>query len=249
MQMDVHSLQADLVVPKVLRLSLASPIARQAAALLSSWDREVRTDSAGAAIFEVFITELTRVLLSGPLAGDLGLFFNARTYGPENEILDRPDSALWPAAPALVVEQALCRTMAVCASLMGPNQRRWAWGRLHHHVFRHPAAGPRGLAAWLLNPAPRSAAGDGNTINVSAPSVRRNSYNVSANPSLRMIVPLGDPDGMLIIGPLGQSGQPGHRHYNDMTDAWINGTMARLPLTRAGVDAAARERLVLAPDR
>ena len=62
-----------------------------------------------------------------------------------------------------------------------------------------------------------------------------------------MIVPLGDPDGMLIIGPLGQSGQPGHRHYNDMTDAWIRGEMARLPLTRAGADLVAREKLTLLP--
>jgi penicillin amidase len=247
MQMDVHSLQADLVVPKILRLPLASPVARQAAAMLASWDHEVRADSAGAAVFEVFITELTRALLSGPLAGDLALFFNARTYGPENEILDRPGSPLWPAAPALVVEQALCRTMAVCSSLMGRDQRRWAWGRLHHHVFRHLAAGTGGLAAWLLNPARRSAHGDANTINVSTPSVRRNTYNVSANPSLRMIVPLGDLDGMRIIGPLGQSGQPGHRHYDDMSDAWIKGEMVPLPLTRSGVDAVVRERLLLVP--
>jgi acyl-homoserine lactone acylase PvdQ len=60
-------------------------------------------------------------------------------------------------------------------------------------------------------------------------------------------VPLGDLDGMRIIGPLGQSGQPGHRHYSDMTDAWIRGEMVPVPLTRAGVDRVVREKLVLVP--
>jgi penicillin amidase len=101
--------------------------------------------------------------------------------------------------------------------------------------------------SWLLNPAPRSAGGDADTINASAPSVSRDSYHATAIPSLRMIVPLGDPDGMLIIGPLGQSGQPGHRHYDDMIDPWIRGELAPLPLTRAGVEKVTRERLVLAP--
>jgi penicillin amidase len=247
MQMDVHSLQADLLVPKIAALPLASPPAREAVAILSAWDREARSDSAGAAIFEVFLTELTRALLSGPLGDDLDLYLNARTYGPENEIFDRPASPLWPAAPARVVEEALVRTMAFCQQRMGRTRRRWSWGRLHTYAFRHPGASRNRTLSWLLNPAPRSAGGDADTINASAPSVSRDSYHATAIPSLRMIVPLGDPDGMLIIGPLGQSGQPGHRHYDDMIDPWIRGELAPLPLTRAGVEKVTRERLVLAP--
>jgi penicillin amidase len=79
--------------------------------------------------------------------------------------------------------------------------------------------------------------------------VSRDSYHVAGNPSMRIIVPLGDPDGMRIIGPLGQSGQPGHRHYNDMTDPWIRGELVPLPLTRTGVERVTRERLVLTAGR
>jgi len=222
--------------------------AREAAALLRSWDREVKAESAGAAVYEVFITELTRCLVDRPLGPDAGLFFNARTYGPENEILDRPASPLWKAAPAVVVEEALTRTIEVCAARMGRDRARWSWGRLHRHVFRHPGA--RGwLFAWLLNPRSRPAQGDANTINVAAPVVARNAYDVAGGPSLRMVVPLGDVDGMRIIGPLGQSGQPGHPHYDDMTDPWLRGELVPLPLTQAGVERISRETLVLAPPR
>ncbi|HUJ74826.1 MAG TPA: penicillin acylase family protein, partial [bacterium] len=173
LQMDVHSLQADHVLGRLEPLvssdtALMGAGAREAAALLRSWDREVKAESAGAAVYEVFITELTRCLVDRPLGPDAGLFFNARTYGPENEILDRPASPLWKAAPAVVVEEALTRTIEVCAARMGRDRARWSWGRLHRHVFRHPGA--RGwLFAWLLNPRSRPAQGDANTINVAAP--------------------------------------------------------------------------------
>jgi acyl-homoserine lactone acylase PvdQ len=62
-----------------------------------------------------------------------------------------------------------------------------------------------------------------------------------------MVVPLGDIDGMRVIMPLGQSGQPGHRHYDDMTDRWVRGDLVPLPLSRGAVEKIAKERLVLEP--
>jgi penicillin G amidase len=251
LQMDVHSLQADSLLPRLEALvthetALQGAGAREAAALLRSWDREVRAESAGAAVFEVFITELTRCLLSRPLGPDLPLFFAARTYGPENEIFDRPGSSLWTAAPAVVIEEALARTIELCVKRMGRNRARWSWGRLHRHAFRHPGARGR-ITSWLMNPPQRPAHGDGNTINVAAPRVAQDSYTVAAVPSLRMVVALGDPDGLQIIGPLGQSGQPGHAHYDDMTDPWIRGELVTVPLSASGVQKVARDQLVLAP--
>ncbi len=169
LQMDVHSPQADLLVPKIAALGARSAAAREAVDILRAWDREVRADSAGAAVFEVVLTELTRGLLGHALGDDMALFFNARCYGPENEILDRPGSPLWQAVPAQVVDQALSKAMAFCASRMGPDRRRWSWGRLHRYVFHHPGARTRVLK-WLLNPAPSTAHGDANTINVVTPA-------------------------------------------------------------------------------
>jgi penicillin amidase len=84
-------------------------------------------------------------------------------------------------------------------------------------------------------------------VNVSWYRAGAGSFDSTVIPSMRMIVPLRDPDGMRIIGPLGQSGQPGHRHYDDMLAPWAAGRYVGLPMGREAVEKAARERLVLSP--
>ena len=247
LQLDVHSAQADRILPLLQGLPFADPRAREAALLLAGWDREVRAESAASAVFEVFLTQLIRCLLSERLGGDLDLYFNAVSYSVENEILERPGSPLWKGDMIGTVSRALASSIDVCVSLMGADRRRWSWGRLHRYTFRHPGASGK-LSEWLLNPTPLPAHGDCSTINVSWSNPCDGSYRVTNIPSMRMVAALGDPDGLCIIGPLGQSGQPGHRHYEDMTEMWREGQLVRIPLTEDGVRAATREKLVLAGD-
>jgi len=61
------------------------------------------------------------------------------------------------------------------------------------------------------------------------------------------IVPLGDLDKTRFIGTMGQSGQPGHPHYDDMIEPRIMGEMAILPFSRAEVEKAEVSRLLLKP--
>lgn len=66
-------------------------------------------------------------------------------------------------------------------------------------------------------------------------------------PSMRMIAAPSDPDGLWLAGPLGQSGQPGHPHYDDLMKIYIAGDLIPVPLTATGVRRVAKESLVLAP--
>lgn len=245
LQLDVHSGQADRILPVLGNLTFADPGASEAASLLAGWDREVRAESAAAAVFEVFLTQLIRCLLSEKLGGDLDLYFNALSYSVENEILERPNSPLWRGDLVGKVTRALANSIEFCANAMGADRRTWSWGRLHRHEFRHLGATGR-LSGWLLNPPALPAHGDCNTINVSWSNPADGSFRVTNIPSMRMVAALGDPDGLLMIGPLGQSGQPGHRHYEDLTGMWREGKLLRIPLTEEGVRAVTREKLVLA---
>ena len=253
LQADVHSLQADRLLPKLLARSWTAPEAVRAAAMLASWDREVRPESAAAAVYEVFLDELVAELIGDELEDDLVLYLNAKAYGIEDEILDRPDSTLWDRTdtpwketPSQVLEAALVRTMKVCSARMGKDPKRWAWGRLHGYVFRHPG-GTNALFARLLNRGPYPAPGDDNTVNVSWCLAARGSYDATTIPSMRMIASMADPDGLWLAGPLGQSGQPGSPHYDDLIPGYLEGTLMPVPLTPAGVRAVARERLTLEP--
>ena len=246
LQMDVHSLQADRLLPLLARFTLGDPRAVEAARLLAEWDRELTAESAGAALFEVFLTEIRRSLLGERLGSDLHLYFNALSYPIENEIFERPRSPWWKGDPPRIIEKALVDSMMFCESRMGRNRRRWRWGRLHRHAFHHRGATSR-AAAWLMDPTSLPAAGDSSTVNVSWSQPSLGSYEVTTVPSMRLIASLGNPDGLSVALPLGQSGQPGHRHYDDLLPLWWKGDLVPLPLTEEGVRAVARERLVLSP--
>jgi acyl-homoserine lactone acylase PvdQ len=62
-----------------------------------------------------------------------------------------------------------------------------------------------------------------------------------------MVVSLADKDATYIIGPMGQSGQPGNRHYADMIKPWIKGEFVQIPLKRETVEKGKKNRLVLIP--
>ena len=86
-----------------------------------------------------------------------------------------------------------------------------------------------------------------NTLNVSWCMPALDTYEVTTVPSMRMITSLADQDSLRIVGPLGQSGQPGHPHYEDLTPLWLRGEQVPIPLTRPAVEKIARDRLTLVP--
>jgi len=248
LQMDVHSTQADRLLPRVLAFTFADSKAAEGARILAGWDREVTAVSSGAALYEVFLAELEKELLEERLGPDFALYPSARMYSIVDEILERPDSPFWGtgSGPEEKVGRALARAMEICARRLGAARRGWKWGTLHRLVFHHPGATSPFLAS-LLNPAPAPAGGDMNTLNASWSSPVRDSYEVATIPSMRMVTSLGDPDSLQMVGPLGQSGQPGHPHYDDLLAHWRDGELVPIPLTRPAVERIARETLTLEP--
>jgi len=253
-QMDVHSLQAERILPPILSFSFQDEKAKDAVEILRRWDRKVEPESRGAALYEVFITEWVRALLEDELGEDLPLYFNlAEFYSIQDVILERPDSPLWDRintpekeGPREILEISLARAMEWLEKRLGPDVGKWTWGSLHTVYFQHPG-GKGGVAACLLNRGPFPAPGDCQTINVAGFVPAKEGYEVLWIPSLRMIVPLGNLDETRIMGTMGQSGQPGHRHYDDMIEPWIKGEMATLPFSRAEVEKAEASRLLLKP--
>lgn len=247
LQADTRSGTADRVLDRVLAFEFRDSRAREAADLLRGWDRNASADSRGAAVFEAFLVSLERELTARKLGPELGLYLNARLCGIVDVALERPESPWWGSEePRAVVERALASAMELLGERLGRRRAGWRWGCLHRYVFRHPGA-TSPLARLLLNPRPRPAHGDCSTVNVSWYHPACGSFDATVIPSLRVIVPLGDVDGMRISLPLGQSGQPGHPHYDDLTDVWRRCELVPLPLTRGAVEKIARDRLVLAP--
>ena len=72
-------------------------------------------------------------------------------------------------------------------------------------------------------------------------------FTVSAGPSYRLAVDMGDLDGARVIITTGESGIPFDSHYDDMIGPWLRNETVPLPFTRSAVDRGAAHRLVLEP--
>jgi len=263
MQLDDFSPQAALLAPTIVAQRYTHPDAELAASLLRDWDFRMAADSTGALVFGVFLVELAQVLTGGLLREDIGLYlsFLPYYYGAADRLLDPaspPDPATHPLLQGrplqFICEETLIRTVRLIRRALGRRRGGWKWGRLHTYNFRHLGAAG-GVGAWLLWRGRYPAPGNGATLNVGGfnAAVARGyrptpleRYEVDVIPSLRMICAMADPDGTRIVGPLGQSGQPGSRHYDDLMPLWLSGRYVKLPLTRKGAESIAVATLTLA---
>ena len=73
------------------------------------------------------------------------------------------------------------------------------------------------------------------------------SFAVTAAPSMRMVVDLGDLDASTWVTLTGASGHPASVHYADQFGPWSRGETFPWPFTQAATEADARDRLTLTP--
>jgi penicillin amidase len=254
-QLDVYSLQSEKILPKLFTYSFQDEKAAAALEILKKWDRQVRADSRGAAVYEVFLNQWVRTLLEDEVGENLFPYFHIafKKYLIQDVIIDRPGSTLWDRkdtsqkeTPGQILETALSRTYGWLEEELGDDTRKWRWGKLHKYYWKHPG-GTSWFTGRLLNRGPYAADGDCTTVNATAYIAARDEYKSTALPALRMIVPLDDLDRMKVSTPLGQSGQPGYKHYDDMSEGYMKGELLELPVSRELVEATAVTKTVLRP--
>jgi penicillin amidase len=218
--------------------------------LLSDWDHRTTADSAGAALFEVWMTKhLGRALITKAVPEP------ARASIPNPDVaavvayLEAPDAALGPdpkAARDAVLLESLKSAVNEVRQLLGPDQATWAWGRLHHAQFDH-------ALAQLADPAMRAQmsvgrlAMGGSAFSPRAASYRLSDFRVTAGASFRMVLDVGNWDASVVINTPGQSGDPFSPHYRDLASLWAAGDYVPLAYSRTAVERAARSVIKLRP--
>jgi penicillin amidase len=132
-----------------------------------------------------------------------------------------------------LIEKVLICIWESASVKYGRNPRRWKWGRYHKLHFRHPGAEGK-IKSWLLNRGPWPSGGDWTTVNVSGFSLSTDPGEVTTIPSMRFIASLADKDDNFICLPLGQSGRPGNRFYDNFTLKFRNGGYIPFPMSVQG---------------
>jgi len=211
--------------------------------LLIGWDGTVDRNSAAAALYEIYIEELTKatVLQVAPPR----LWFLAKSWSAYQvlAVLSHPTEDMFGSNPEAernrILERSLQTAVDKLTKLEGPDSGKWTWGQLHYIQFRHSLS----PVVKDLGPLPRS--GDGETVG--ATGYYGDSFEQVVGASYREILDLDDWDKSVAINTPGQSGEPGSPHYSDLLPLWSEGRYFPLRYSEDAVKREVTDRLELQP--
>ncbi|KRD43050.1 penicillin amidase [Cellulomonas sp. Root930] len=257
-QSDEHSPFADVLVPVLLTLDIEDSFYDDGQELLRTWDRVQSSDSAAAAYFAAVWVDVLRSAFADDLPEGYGPNGGSRWLEVVRRLLEEPASPWWDdKTTAGVVEgrdEVLTRAMVEArrqlTAQLGRDASDWRWGLVHTAAPEHPVLGGAslpGVIRNLVNPDAVAVGGGSSIVNATAWDASSESFGVTAGPSMRMVVDLGDLDASTWVTFTGASGHPASVHYSDQLGPWSRGETFPWPFTQAATEADARDRLTLTP--
>ena len=260
LQLDQTSLPWQEIQNIVVAISVVDEAAMQGLDLLQSWDGKVAADSPGAAVFELFTSEMALRFAkavapksyewalgkgSTPLA-PVGLFGERRIAHLVERMRRQPPGIFarsWPEEMA----DALKDVILGLRSVYGNEPANWAWGSVRPLILRHPF-GRKKPFDKVFNLGPIPMGGDANTIPQATVTPLHPTGDPVYIPSLRMVVDVGNWSASRFILPSGQSGNPLSPHYADQLPLWERNEGLPIAWTEEEIQATTVATLRLIPE-
>ena len=250
---DSYSLRAASYVPLLAGLSSDDAAVQRALDTLGQWDYQERRDSVGASLFEIFYMRLAHNVL----ADDVGEENVSDAYSTIyfHQLAQDTAARWWDDATTPETEsredillRSLAEAVTWLSENLGGDMDEWTWGRLHTATFASTPLGESGIGPIesLVNRGPFPADGGSDLVNANNWSWAEPAA-VRSHPSMRMIVDMSDFDASRWVIPTGQSGHPFNAHYDDQIELWLNGEYLPMRSSRAAVEDAAVDHLLLQP--
>lgn len=256
LQLDSTNPMAETLVPYLLDIStLPNPYYRNAQRLLRDWDGTSPADSAPAAYFNVVWRNLLDLTFHDDLRARTWPDGGDRWFLVVGRMLTEPADPWWDDARTDEVETRddILRAAMIAARdeltrRQARDPRLWTWGRLHRMNLRNATLGESGIAPVerLFNREGWQVGGGSSIVDATSWDALEG-YEVTAAPSMRMVVSLADFDDSRWINLTGVSGHPASSHYSDQTELYVDGETLPWAFSREAVEAAAADRLVLEP--
>ncbi|MGY0232879.1 penicillin acylase family protein [Longispora urticae] len=222
-QFDNRNGGAEALVPALLAVPGSSP----ARDLLKGWDFQQPADSAPAAFYNATWRALMARLFD-ELGKDHPANGGERFFEVTRNLLADPASTWWDDKRTPKVESqqdilaaALADAERELRSRLGSDPKVWKWGDLHTLTLTNQTFGKSGIGPveWLFNRGPFPVAGGGGIVNANGWDASEG-YEVTAVPSMRMIVDMSDLDASRWIQLTGNSGHAFDDHYDDQFPLW-----------------------------
>ena len=205
---------------------------------LESWDGMMSADSRMAVIVAQMRPAFRARILNAAMGPEL-----ARRYAwPESEVLVDRIASEQPrdwlpkefATYAELFKASYEDAKQTLTKSLGADESKWSWGAQTKARFTHPlAAAPLIGAQFTITPIPQN--GSGGTV------------NVGSAVSMRLIADVSDWDKSQHGIPLGQSGWPNSPHWKDQLDDWRKVTPRAFPFSKAAIEGATKDTVVLTP--
>ncbi len=205
------------------------PAIEEAMEILAVWDYETAVDSAGAALFYIFIQKLLEHTFSDDMSPEfagmaLGTHLMARKVlvilldEPHNAWFDRQDTPDRENRDTLLVA-AFEDGISACQKWMGKDPETWAWGKLHTLKLTHPfGLLPLLGRSWRIGTVGRP--GANHTVNANYFIAGKSSFPVVAGAASRLVVDLANPGGAWFNCSTGISGEPGSPYFKNLSAPW-----------------------------
>ncbi len=218
--------------------------------LLTSWDKRMERDRAGALAFEALVHFYAKSIL----ADDMSFFFEPVLQSSPIYILKFallaarvPNSALLQEGKDLLLLRALDQTAALLVQRYGAVDSGFAWGDFHETQFWSDSI-PEYFGGGVATD------GAEGTVNVSAGQFfagdEVQEKHVSGGGAIYRMTATFDEDGApraFFNMPRGAQGEPDAPFFDDRTADWVDDRYTLLRFRRADVDAGQVESLRLEP--
>jgi penicillin amidase len=257
LQMDTWSWLAERVVPRLVAVDGLDGYYAEGQALLEGWDYRQPPDSAAAAYFNATYAAMLALTFRDEIPEPFWPSGGGRWWVVMDRLLDDPDDPFWDDTSTSgtvetrddVLRAALRQARDDLTETQGKNPADWQWGRMHAQRLVDPAFGTSGIGPveWLFNRGPYPAGGGGNIVQANAWDAADDSFTITNAPTFRMIVDFSDLDASRWVNSTGQSGHPGHPHYDDQVADWQSGDSPPMLWTDEAIEQAAVHRLTLVP--
>ncbi|WP_162794898.1 penicillin acylase family protein, partial [Nonomuraea lactucae] len=254
-QQDTSNRLAATLVPALMNVTLAGP-SEQARELLRGWDGSQDPDSAPAAYFNAVWRHLLKAAFDDELPEQARATGGDRWYEVVRRLLDAPDDPFWDDTATKnrtetrddILRRALAGAYQEVSELLGDDTGAWRWGDLHRLTLTHASLGTSGISPIeaLFNRGPLAVPGGKDAVNATGWNVQKG-YAVTAVPSMRMVVDLGDLDRSGWINLTGASGHAFHDNYWDQAALWARGELLPMRSRPESVRKAAVHTLRLRP--
>ena len=208
---------------------------------LEKWDGEVKADSSVAPLAFQMRAAFRNRILNGALGPDLFKVYGwANFEATLDRLLSEQPKEWLPkefSSYADLLRASYNDAHQVLTRNLGADESKWKWGEMQKVRFPHPlAAAPLIGLQFTIPPFPQNGVGSlGATV------------NVGSNVSMRFIADPSNWDNTRHGITLGESGVPANAHWKDQLDDWRNVTPRVFPFTRAAVESATKETLILEP--